>query len=176
MRRIMLALATVTVLVALPTQASGQYQVGPYLAFHDDADLGIGAFMGFPLPAIHEDLSFVGDFGFFFPGDGDHEGGDHDYWEANANALLRFPLPDLSFTPWAIAGLNIAHFSRDHSHGNSSFDDSHNDTEIGLNLGGGLTFGTGPMAPFVGAKFELGGGDGAVIFGGLSFTVGDAGQ
>ena len=176
MRRIMLALATVTVLVALPSQASAQYQVGPYLAFHDDADLGIGAFVGIPMPAIHEDLSFVGDFGFFFPGNGDHEGADHDYWEANADALFRFPIPDLSFTPWAIAGLNIAHFSGYHRHGESPLDDSYSDTEIGLNLGGGVTFGEGPMAPFVGAKFELGGGEGAVIFGGLSFTVGNAGR
>jgi len=175
MRRIMLALATVTVLAALPSQAWGQYQVGPYLAFHDNADLGIGAFMGIPLPAIHEDLSFVGNFGFFFPGDGNHDDVDHDYWEANADALFRFPLPDLSFTPWVIAGLNIAHFSDDHRRGESG-NDSYSDTEIGLNLGGGITFGDGPMSPFVGAKFELDGGDGAVIFGGLSFTVGNAGQ
>ena len=171
MRRILLALATVTALVAVPSHAWGQYQIGPYAAFHDDADFGIGAFVGIPLSTIHEDLSFVGDFGFFFPGDGDHEEVDGDYWEANADALFRFPIPDLSFTPWVIGGLNIAHCSGDLGHGEAGHD-SYSDTEIGLNLGGGVTFGTGPMAPFAGAKFELGGGEGAVIFAGLSFAVG----
>jgi len=175
MRRIMLALATVTVLVAIPSQAWGQYQVGPYLAFHDDADLGVGAFVGIPLPSIHEDLSFVGDFGFFFPGNGGHDGRDADYWEANAGALFRFPLPDLSFTPWVLGGLNLAHGTVGRW-GREWGDFSGSDTEIGLNLGGGITFGAGPMSPFVGAKFELGGGKGAVIFAGLSFTVGNGGQ
>lgn len=171
MRRIMLALVAVAALAAAPTQAWGQYQVGPFLAFHDDADLGIGAFLGIPLPSIHQDLSFVGDFGFFFPDDGRYDEVDVDYWEANADALLRFPLPDQSFTPWVIGGINIAHGSVGLDLGDLG-DNRRSDTEIGLNLGGGITFGDGPMAPFLGAKFELGGGEGAVIFGGLSFTVG----
>jgi hypothetical protein len=145
--------------------------VGPFIAFHDDADLGFGAFVGVPMASIHEDLSFVGDFGYFFPGDQGFDGVDVDYWELNANGLFKFPLADQSFTPWALAGLNIANGSVGVDFGEFGSGSS-SDTEIGLNVGGGVTFGDGPMAPFAGAKFELGGGEGAVIFGGLSFIVG----
>ena len=94
-----------------------------------------------------------------------------DYWELNADGLYRFPLEDMAVTPWALGGINIAHGSCGGGGGGLG-GHSRNDTEIGLNLGGGVTFGTGPMAPFAGIKFELAGGDGAVIFGGLTFTVG----
>jgi hypothetical protein len=170
MRSVKLALATVALFVLLPSQAWGQFQVGPYLAYHDDADLGIGGFVGIPLPDIDENLSFVADFGFFFP---DHHGServDADYWELNADGLYRFPLENTSLTPWALAGINIAHWS--YAREREGPDPSADDTEIGLNVGGGVTFGSGPVAPFAGVKFELSGGDGAVIFGGLALTVG----
>jgi hypothetical protein len=177
MRRTIFAFVAVAALVASPSDASSQLLVGPYIAFHDDADLGIGAFVNVPVPSIHENIAFTGDFGFFFPDDGGYDGVDVDYWELNANALYRFPMEDLSFTPWAMAGLNIANGS----FGGFSNEDillgrgSVNDTEIGVNLGGGVTFGTGAMRPFAGAKIELGGGEGAVVFGGLSFEVGGQG-
>ena len=171
MRSLTLALATVTLMVILPTQVSGQFSVGPFLAYHDDADLGIGGFVGIPLPAIDEDLSINPSFALFFP---DHRGNDRvdvDYWELNADGVYRFPLENTSITPWALAGINIAHGSVAVDSG-TLLPTAADDTEIGLNLGGGVTFGTGPMAPFAGVKFELSGGEGAVIFGGLSFTVG----
>lgn len=171
MRKIVLTLVALGAFLAVPAASSAQVQVGPYLAFHDDFDLGIGAFVGVPMASIHEDLSFVGDFGFFFPGDSGYDGVDVDYWELNANGLFRFPLDGQSFTPWALAGLNIANASAGADYGDLGHG-SHSDTEIGLNVGGGVTFGTGPVSPFAGAKFELGGGEGAVIFGGLSFVVG----
>ena len=168
MRRLTMALATIIFFVALPSQVSAQFQLGPYVAYHDDADMGIGGFVGFPLPVIDENLSVVADFGFFFPSDNDSEGHDVDYWELNANAVYGFPLNGTSVTPWAMGGINLAHGSVEHGAGG----DSHSDTEIGLNLGGGFNFTEGPVAPFAGVKFELGGGEGAVIFAGLSFTVG----
>ena len=130
--------------------------------------------MNVPVPSLNENLALTGDFGVFFPSDGAQGGKDRDYWELNANMLYRFPMEDLTFTPWAMAGLNIANGSGgnddDESPGGSD-----NDTEIGLNVGGGVTFGTGAMKPFAGAKIELGGGEGAVVFGGLSFEVGGQG-
>ena len=170
MRRLATALAMVTFFVALPSEVFGQFQVGPYLAYHDEADLGIGGFVAIPLPTIDENLSIVTDFGLFFPADHGSEVVDVDYWELNANGLYRFPLEDMAFTPWALGGINIAHGSV--ARGGGPGDHSSNDTDIGLNLGGGVTFGSGPMVPFAGIKFELAGGDGAVIFGGLTFTVG----
>ncbi len=171
MRSLNLAFAAVALLLVLPSQAWGQFQVGPYLAYHDDVDVGIGGFVSVPLPEVDENLSVVADFGFFFPDDHGSEGVDRDYWELNGDALYSFPLENTSFTPWVLAGINIAHGSvvRD---GSGFGDRSSDDTEIGLNIGGGGTFGTGPVAPFVGVKFELSGGEGAVLFGGLAFTVG----
>mgnify|MGYP001820271264 CR=1 FL=1 len=171
MRSVKLALAMVALLVVLPSQVWGQFQVGPFLAYHDDADLGIGGFVGIPLPDIDENLSFVADFGFFFPDDRGSDGVDVDYWELNADGLYRFPLETTSLVPWALAGINIAHGSVVRE-GPGLGERSSDDTEIGLNLGGGVTFGTGPVAPFAGVKFELSGGEGAVLFGGLTFTVG----
>lgn len=174
MRRTILAFVAVAALVASPSDVSSQLLVGPYIAFHDDADLGVGAFVNVPVPSIHENLAFVGDFGFFFPDDGGYDAIDVDYWELNANMLYSFPMEDLSFTPWAMAGLNIANGSVGIDLGEFG-DGSASDTEIGVNLGGGVTFGTGTMKPFAGAKIELGGGEGAVVFGGVAFEVGGQG-
>ena len=170
MRRLIFALAAVVVLAAIPTGAWGQVQVGPFAAFHDDADMGIGAFVGIPLQEIHEDVSFVADFGYFFP-DKHHSGvRESDYWEANADLMFRFPLEDPRFTPWIMGGLNVARWSWT-DEGEGVRDSSGSESDIGLNLGGGMTFGSGTTLPFAGVKFELDGGDGAVIFVGISFVV-----
>jgi hypothetical protein len=156
---------------AIPSDAFSQVRFGPYAAFHDDADFGIGAFVNFAVPDIHENLAFAGDFGIFFPDDGGYDEIDVDYWELNANALYRFPIESESISPWALAGLNIANGSVGVDLGEFG-EGSASDTEIGVNLGGGATFGTGSMRPFAGAKIELGGGEGFVVFGGLSFEMG----
>jgi hypothetical protein len=85
--------------------------------------------------------------------------------------MFRFPLEDPRFTPWVMGGLNIARWTIV-DEGEGVRDLSTSDTDIGLNLGGGVTFGTGATRPFAGVKFELDGGDGAVLFGGVSFVVG----
>ena len=174
MRRLFFALLAVASLAAYPASAVGQVQVGPFAAFHDDADLGVGAFVGIPVPEIHENASFVGNFGYFFP-DKHHSGvRDSDYWEANADLMYRFPLEDDRFTPWVMAGLNVAHWAFT-DEGEGVQERSGTNTDIGLNLGGGVTFGTGTTLPFAGVKFELDGGEGAVLFGGVSFLVGGEG-
>ena len=90
---------------------SANSRLGPIWHYHDEADLGIGGFVGIPLPAIDENLSIVTDFGLFFPDDHGSEVVDVDYWELNADGLYRFPLEDTSVTPWALGGINIAHWS-----------------------------------------------------------------
>lgn len=175
MRKILLTLGVIGAFVALPGAASAQAMVGPYLAFHDDFDFGFGGFVGIPVTELHEDLAFWGDFGYFFPGDHGYNGVDVDYWELNANATFRFPLENTDLMPWALAGLNLS--SESFSAGlNGNGDSSATDTEVGLNLGGGLTLMSGPIQPFVGVKFELGGGNGAVIFTGVSFLLQVANQ
>ena len=64
--------------------------------------------------------------------------------------------------PFALAGLNIARASA----GDFS------NTEIGLNVGGGIKFEAGAFQPLVGVRLELEGGDGFVIFGAVPFRLG----
>lgn len=52
MRTKAFVLFTLPALLCLPRPGASQVQVGPYLAFHDDADLGIGAFVGVPLEDV----------------------------------------------------------------------------------------------------------------------------
>ena len=171
-RTILTAGAIVLLALSIPGRTSAQARIGPYLAYHDDADLGIGGFVTVPLHSLDENLSFAGDMGVFFP---DHWGGrthDVSYWEINADGLYTFPLEEYSFTPWALVGVNIAHWSV----GRDAFErPSVEDTELGINLGGGLTFGSGPFRPFAGVKIELDGGRGGVLFGGLSFALANEG-
>lgn len=170
MRRTFATLA-VTAFLAVPGVARAQSLVGGGLAFHDDFDFGVGVFGATPLPSLHENVSIGGDVTFFFP-DADHV----DYLEINANLFYRFPLEDPTIVPWVMGGLNFARISRDlqiinPGGGIGRRDDD--DTELGLNAGGGVTFNaTSDIRPLVGAKVELNGGEGFVLFGGLAFVLG----
>ena len=156
----------------LPDHSSAQVYVAPFVAHHDDADLGLGLQMGFPFPESQENTLFFIDAGFFFPDSPRGRESDVDYWEVNGNVVLRFPMEDDRFTPWALAGLNLAHKAVGLNLG--PFDDGERNTEtdIGFNVGAGMTFGTGPVSPFAGAKVEVGGGSAVVVFGGISFRLG----
>lgn len=155
MKKLLLGLATVGAL-AMPGLASAQVVVGPSVAFHDDLDFGIGAFVMFPLEEVDPNVAASVDFGYFFP-----EGG-LDYWEINGNVIYNFPVEaDAPVLPFVLGGLNIGRFSAG----------AFSDTEIGLNLGGGIVFPSDQFRPVVGAKIELEGGDGFVLFGGLGFPV-----
>lgn len=167
--------AAVALALLAPAEAEAQEpqtMIGPYLAFHDDADFGIGAFVTVPVPSIHENFALGGDFGFYFPDEGGFGGVDVSYWELNANAFMGFPLEgNDDILPFAMGGLNIARFSVDADDfpGAEEF----GDTELGLNLGGGIAFtGLGNLQPVAGLKVELNGGEGFVVFGGLGFPVG----
>lgn len=141
--------------------AQAQVSFGGVAAFHDDFDLGLGPQVSFPVEDLHERVRAQGEFLWFFPGDG------LDYFEINGNLLYDFELEDQAFTPFVLGGLNIARISLDSE--SPRFDGS--STEVGLNLGGGLTFATeGSLRPSVGARIELSGGEGLVLFG--SFLVG----
>ena len=155
----------------LPARAQGQFAVGPIGAFHDDFDFGVGAVVMFPLESLHESLSFMGDFTYFFPGIDNLS-----YFEINPGVIFEFPLEDSSILPFAMGGLNIARISFDFGLGDLgeilpgfSFDTS--STEIGLNIGGGIKFGSSNNL-IAGARVELGGGEGFVIFGAFPFPIG----
>lgn len=173
MLKTMTAFAVLGLLVA-PAPTRAQFTLGPGLAWHDDFDLGIGVWGSAPAPSIHENVSVGGDVAVFFP-DSPRDDVDVEYLEINANLFYSFADPELTFTPFALGGLNIARFSVDEDvdlPGGFPFDRSN--TDIGLNVGGGIAFGTtgSGIRPVVGAKIELGGGKGLVLFGGLGFPVG----
>lgn len=146
-------------LLALSTPAQSQVSFGATAAYHDDFDVGLGPILEFPLPQLHENVRAQGEFIWFFPGDG------LDYFEVNGNVLYDFEVEDQSFTPFVLGGLNLARVSLD-TEGSEFMDYDASSTELGLNLGAGLTFATeSSLRPSVGARVEVSGGEGVVIFG-----------
>lgn len=152
-----------SVFILAPAQAQAQLRVGPTVAFHDDFDFGVGAMVGFGLPALGDGVNFLGDFTYFFP-DVDN----FDYLELNGNIAADIPIEGSAVAPFVLGGLNVARVSVD----NPTLGDASN-TELGLNLGGGIRFAAGALEPMVGARVELSGGEGFVLFASLPFNVGD---
>lgn len=150
-------------LVLAPGAASSQATLGPLLAYHDDVDFGIGVALGLPVTSIEPGAGLLADFVWFFP-----EGTGTDYWEINGNATYDFPLQNSTVLPFVLAGLNIGHFSID------TGTISGGDTELGLNLGGGIEFDAGSFRPSAGLRVTLGGYEGFVLFITLPFELGGA--
>ncbi len=151
------------------TEAEAQFTFGPMAAYHDDMDFGVGAGFTMPTTGIHEQVGLWGSFLYFFPDAGGNFGGvdvDVSYFEINGGLYYDF-VTSGSITPYALAGLVIARFSADVAgFGNS-------DTDIGLNLGGGIKTMLGDsMTGLVGARLELQDGSGFVIEAGLGFPMG----
>lgn len=153
--RIWSALIT-TALLAAPVAVSGQVTVGPVLAYENDADFGIGASLGTALDELGEGFGLLADFLIFFPEAGD-------YFELNGNVTYDVPLEDSSVVPFLLGGLNVARFSGDLGGSN---------TNLGLNLGGGVDFDLGNFRPTAGVRAQLEGGDGLVFFITLPFQTG----
>lgn len=170
MKRIAVLTMVLGAVAAAPV--SGQVAWGPQLSFADDADFGVGLRVEAPLsqlmtlePGSEASTMFlIGSFDWFFPDDGDVDGVDVRYFEINAN--VGYPLDVEGFDPYVGGGLNIAN-------GGVSFDDpafeDTSDTEVGLNLLGGLKFPVGGMNAFAEARIELSGGEQFVISAGLLF-------
>lgn len=158
------------------SEAEAQFTFGPMAAFHDDFDLGVGVGFTTPMTSIHEQVGIWGSFLYFFPGGGADFGVgsvDTSYMEFNGGLSYDFPTSG-SITPYVLGGLVIARFSVDYD---GAFDDvidaSASNTEIGLNLGGGIKTMLGDsMTGTLGARLELQDGSGFVIEAGLGFPMG----
>lgn len=162
MKKLVSAFATAAFLAVGASGVSAQVQVGPTLAFSDDFDFGIGATLTTQAPGLGEGVGFMGEFLIFFP---DVDG--FNYFELNGNVTYAFPLEDSTVLPFALAGLNIARASVD-----APGFGSESNTEIGLNLGGGITFDLGSVRPSVGGRFAIGDMNHFVFFATLPFEVG----
>lgn len=150
------------VFLMAPGQAQSQVTLGPTVAFHDEFDFGIGAMVGAPIPALAEGVGFLGDFTLFFP-DQDNV----DVWQLNGNITWDIPIENAAIAPFLLGGLNFTNWSVEVTPGEDV-----DDTEMGLNLGGGFRFDAGTLEPLVGLRAELNEFDGLVIFAALPFSLG----
>lgn len=159
MRKLVSGFAAAALLAFAPLGAQAQVQIGPTLAVSDEVDFGIGATLSTQAPQLGESLGFMGEFIVFFPDAGD-------YFEINGNVMYSFPLTESTVLPFALAGLNIARFSSDVG--------DFSNTEIGINLGGGITFDLGSFRPSIGGRFTINDlvNDHFVFFATLPFEVG----
>ena len=157
MRKLLLALP-IAALVTLPVAADAQMTAGPTLAWHADADFGVGVTVGGDADFLTEGAGWLGDFIWFFPpGDG------VTYFEINAHATFDFATSSTSVFPFLLAGPHLAR---------TSVDGGGSSTKLGMNVGAGIDFNADRFRPSVGARFEIGGGKGFVVFATLPFQGG----
>jgi opacity protein-like surface antigen len=150
--------------------AQSRPQFGPQLNFASNSiGIGIGARVWLDMAKMiptARNIGLIGSFDYFFPGTG--FGVSASYWELNANGTYSFAIPKSPITPYAGAGLNVAHFGYDISVLGVTGSYSH--TDIGLNLLGGAKFGNlGKVTPFGELRLELHSGSAVVITGGVLF-------
>jgi len=150
-------------------RAQTQIEIGPRLGFDlagDVEEFYIGADSRFTVGGLPVILNGV--FDWYFLDDTFLGGTDVDasFFQLSFNALYEFGLDNASFTPYAGAGIGLNRLSV--SVGN--VDDG--DTELGVNLIGGATFGFGNLKPFAQAQISFGDVDLFTIAGGLLFSIG----
>ena len=163
--RILSALAVVAVF-SLPGQAEAQ-RFCPQVSWGDDSDLGLGVraewdvgswFSGADMPEQLTRTRIATSFDWFFPGCDDNDLGIEcsvDYLEINGNLLV--PVTVGTIDPYVGLGLNVARMSVEVGAVDAS------DTEVGLNLLGGLNFLLGNYSSYVEGRFELDGGEQFVL-------------
>jgi len=163
MRKLPLVLCVLALgVLVIPGKTEAQVEIGPTMAHHNDFDVGLGGTLNVQMPALGDRIGFMADILVFFP-DADNV----KYVEFNGNVTYAFPLENPRVRPFALLGLNVARLSVDLPGELGSA----NDTQLGLNLGGGLGFDLGIVRPMVGARVEVGGGEGFVLFLTLPFDV-----
>ena len=159
MRRVTTGLFAALLLSAVPSSGEAQVTVGPTLAYDNDLDFGLGATLGTTLPSLGEGFGLLADILLFFPE------GPVNYFEVNAGVTYDFPLEGSTVVPFILGGINIARTSGE------VLGISFSDTQLGLNLGGGIDFDAGNFRPSVGVRAEVSGGEALVFFVTLPFQT-----
>lgn len=168
MRKLMAGLAAAGLMALAAAPAAAQARFGANLSWGDDADLGLGARLSFGVGELAGERPIEGlvTFDYFFPDA--PSGVDITYWTASGNAIYRFTPRRSGFAPYAGGGLLLVHSSTDVSSPGPGAGGS--DTDLGLNLVGGLRFRTaGSIIPFLEARLELADGSQLVLSGGVFF-------
>lgn len=163
-RWVALALGLAMAFVSVPAQA--QVTFGPQLVWGDDTDFGVGGRVDFDLagPLAITDGLFQDLFGsatasyFFWDCDLGGDPGvapDCGFIELNGNAAVPFTIEDSSVLGYLGGGLHLARFSVDRNGAPFSEFGVRSDTEIGLNILGGIKFPLAGLTGFVEGKFGL---------------------
>ncbi len=155
MRKRILTFAFLLFLAGTASEAQAQSRFGVQASIADDADFGVGVRLAISPPA-GSPIKILTSFDWFFPD------GDIDYWELNGNVVYLVPVQQSAVAPYVGGGLNVAHFSS----GGGTFGSS--DTDMGLNLLGGMEFG-GQLPLYLEARVEVSGGEQFVLTGGIYF-------
>jgi len=146
MQKLRIAFVALSVLFIGAGSVQAQ-RIGAQVDWGNDSDLGLGVRLEQEVgPSLASEGSLahaylIGSFDLFFPNVGN-------YFEFNGNVAVPVD-PASTLNPYVGAGLNMARYS-----GNS-----HGNTDLGLNLLGGLRFAVGKLSSYAEARLELGGGD-----------------
>ncbi len=158
--------AVFLLVIALPSKAQVAIDLGPRVGYDIGGDVEeffIGADARFGIPDFPVDLGAT--FDYFFTD------GDLSFFQLSMNAYYDFILEDMSFVPYAGAGLGISRVSVDSDLGPlGSY--SYSDTDTGINLIGGARFTAGNMYPFAQVQLTFGDLDLLTIGGGILFPIG----
>ena len=153
MRRVTSIAIAALLLAGVPDGARAQLHLGAQgsMAFDrpsDETTTGVGVKAVLGLPAIP--IEVHGSVDYFFP---DCDPVDCSFWEANANAVFRLPLPGAPLRPYLGAGLNYQSFGVDDVPAGVAVSDA---SGTGINILGGVELGATPLIrPFVEARYEI---------------------
>lgn len=167
-----LGLAAVLMCSALLAEnVQGQTVFGAELVLADDLDLGIGGRIMHDIDAFSDDedsvfreLRFIGEFIYYLdPFDHCNACG---AWEIDGNGAVPLDLGEADL--YAGAGLHITRFSYDSAIDVPGLAFNRSNTEVGLNLLGGLNFDLGTLSAFAEVGIQLGGAEQFTIKGGIA--------
>lgn len=150
--------------VATPTAANAQIGFVAQASYAVDGveEIGIGGGVNFGIGSLTEKygIKLETTFDYFLVED------PLSFWQINGNLLY-----DLKSVPnlYLGTGLNYSKSSVDDSGTGACSIVDCSSSDIGLNILGGYKLGSGKMAPFIQARFELGGGEQFVVTGGIRF-------
>lgn len=163
MKRFVVCLSAIALLGLYGGEARAQTGFGAHASFASESDLGIGARAMFEAPV--ERLTIVPSLDIFFPSSG--VSGVTTRWiELNGNVHYAFPLSDTDapYLPYAGGGLSLMRYSVSYAGFSGS------ETELGLNLVGGVNFlNIASFVPFAELRFNTVGSGQLILTGGINF-------
>jgi hypothetical protein len=144
--------AAVAAALAIGSADARAQAIGIQGIWGEDTDFGIGARLEFSLANTFTTTGpfsrtfLITEFNYFFP---DCDPGDCSFFEFNGNIAV--PITATTIDPYAGIGLNIARASVEFDNVDAS------DTEVGLNLLGGLRFNLGTIGAYTEGRFVISG-------------------